>query len=250
MNKHIFENYAINWEELLSKPNLDSMLKAASKQSKTAEALARVDPRAYAKSQFPDEVDCPMYFGLFVEWLAEKYITEFCYDYNIQAIRMTAEIGSLTKDLGVDGQGVCITSQKGSLMTRTRRAPVTGSSVFLQVKGTLNKSKLYQANDGSRLTNFMTNAMTTAGMRGQFYQARYVLFTTGQGLHHSLEEMSNGYIEVINHALISKKINGNTVFLNKLRESVGLTSLPIEAPLLDAEAVYIQEQNDKEVIDV
>jgi hypothetical protein len=89
--------------------------------------------------------------------------------------------------------------------------------------------------------------MSSAIRDGHAYTARYVLFTSGKGLHYKLDNNSNGMLEVIGFNEISKLIDGNVAFLNKLRVMVGLKQRPLPDPPLDAEAQFnVMLNNEKE----
>lgn len=154
MKQHVFTARCIDFEPILKEANLKKMLKVVFEQSKTEEARKRVDFTNY-KDYDVDEF-CPIYFGMFVEWLAWHFLNHYGHVFNIQGLEMTSSIGSSEKDYGVDGRGLCI---KDQLLTSTGRKSVNGSPVYVQVKGTMNSNKEYQANDGSRLPNFATNAI-------------------------------------------------------------------------------------------
>ena len=235
MKTHIFSNICINFDELLKEANLDKMLKAAYKQSKTEEAKKRTDVGNY-KDYDTNEWN-PKYFGMFSEWLCWHYLNHFGYEYNIHSTEMTDSVDGNTEDYGIDGVGLSI---KRQLLQKTARCAQANSPVYIQVKGTMNKTKIYLANDGSRIPNFGLNAMSEAIKTGRPQQARYIVFTTGQGSHYTLEDkMANGLFEVIGYNEISKRIKNNTVFLNRLRASVNLAEFPITLAPLDPVSAQI-----------
>jgi hypothetical protein len=230
IKKHIFVNLCVDFDELLKEADIDKMLKEAAKQSKTEEAKIRASFSTY-KDYAVDE-QCPMYFGMFTEWLAWHFLNHYGHLFNVQNMEMTASVGTANADYGIDGQGMSVKIQK---MASSGRQAVSCSPVYLQVKGTLNKTKLYAPNDGSRLTNFSTYAMSSAIKSGYAYQSRYIIFTTGAGIHYTLDAMSNNMFEVIDYKKIKTLLNNDTVFLNKLRESVGLVKFPVKPSQVDAE---------------
>lgn len=240
MKQHVFTARCIDFEPILAQADLRKMLKLVFEQSRTEEARRRVDFANY-KDYDADEF-CPIYFGMFVEWLAWHFLNHYGHVFNVQAVEMTASIGSAEKDYGVDGRGLSV---KDQLMNSTGRKCVNGSPVYVQVKGTMNSRKEYQANDGSRLTNFATNAMSDAIRGGYAYQARYILFTTGQGIHFSLDEMTNKMFEIVNFKVVRRLMDKDTSFLNRLRTSVGLVPLPLPSADPDPEAQFIQNLTKK-----
>ena len=239
MKSHIFSNICTDFEPVLKEANLDKMLKAVYKQSKTEEAKKRIDIANY-KDYDTDKWD-PKYFGMFVEWLCWHYLNHFGHLYNIQATEMVDSVDSNSEDYGIDGMGLSI---KRQLFQSSARCAQAGSPVYIQVKGTMNKTKVYKANDGSRIPNFGLNAMSEAIKTGRPQQARYIVFITGKELHYTLEsKMANGLFEVIAYNEISKRIKNNTVFLNRLRASVNLPEHPVElAPMDPISAAIIAEK--------
>lgn len=235
MKQHIFTARCIDFEPILADASIKKMLKVVFTQSKTEEARKRVDFANY-KDYDTDEF-CPIYFGMFAEWLAWHFLNHYGHVFNVQGVEMTASIGSSEKDYGIDGRGLCV---KDQLLTSTGRKCTNGSPVYVQVKGTMNSNKEYQANDGSRLTNFATNSMSDAIRAGYAYQARYILFTTGKGIHFSLDEMTNKMFEIINFKIIKRLMDKDIDFLNRLRISVGLTPFPLTLSTIDPEAQFIR----------
>lgn len=233
MSKHIFENVCLDFAPILAIPNIKNMLKEVEKQAKTEEAKKRTDFPHY-KDYGQDEWS-PVYFGLFVEWFAEQFLNHFGHVYNIFNVHMMNVEGDVSEDLGVDGMGLTMNDKdvRGSAV----KAPRHGD-VYIQVKGTLNFQKKHTPNDGSRLPNFTTNAMSSAIISGKAYQSRYILFTTADGIHYTLKKMWNGMVEVIGIDQIQKLVNNNIQFLNILRTKVGLPELDIPLLSMDPEAVY------------
>lgn len=238
MKTHIFTNHCINFEELLNKTTLEEMLEVVVEQAKTDEAKQRMDLANWMN--YKEEDWCPAYFGMFVEWLAQHWLNYFGpTDWNIHGVDMGNSVGNNDEDYGIDGTAYSIKVQR---MASTGRIAQPGSPVFLQVKGSTNKHKKHSPNDGSRLPNFCTNAMSTAIVGGHALQTRYVLFTTAAGISHTMEKMCMRLIEVIAYEDISKKMDNNPVFLNMLREAVGLDKIPVPAAKIDADAALIWEE--------
>jgi hypothetical protein len=233
MAKHIFENYCVDFEPLLSEANFKKMVKAAGKQSTEQEAKVRADFLHY--KEYGKKDSCPMYFGLWFEWFSAIFLNHYGQIWNLRDVTMLNEVGSAEEDGGTDGNGFSMIEKKFNQKTRITKA---GSPCYLQVKATDNPLKEFKTNDGSRLANFMMNAMSTAIATGAAYHARFIVITSGKGLHYKLDNNSNKMMEVINFDQISKLVDGNVAFLNKLRESVGLVALPLPPAELDAEAAF------------
>jgi hypothetical protein len=237
MKIHTFINYCINFEELLTEPTLKGMLKIAKKQSITEEAKKKVDLANY--KDYNQNESCPAYIGLFGEWLCWHFLNHYGHLWKVAEIEMTDSIDNAVADYGIDGTGVTTYDQ---LLKTTHRKATKGSPVYIQVKTTFNSAKEYSPNDGSRIPNFGLNALSNALLAGKSYQARYILFTTGKGLHYTLEKMSNGIIEVINYKTIHKLMDNDVVFLNRLRNSVGISEIPFSDSECDPEFRMIQQE--------
>jgi hypothetical protein len=197
----------------------------------------RVDFDNY--KDYGSDQSCPTYFGMCVEWLAGHFLNHYGHLFNIKEVHMNDCEDNTTEDYGIDGIGVSV---KEKMDPRTGRKILKGSPVYIQVKGTLNKTKEHKPNDGSRLPNFGMNAISSAIIEGKAYQARYIVFTTGAGLHYSLDKMSNNLLEVIGYRKIKALINDDMVFLNILRNSVGLITFPSLSSNVDAEYAIIQKE--------
>ena len=188
---------------------------------------------------YGQDQSCPIYFGMFTEWLAWHFFNHYGRLFNVEGCEMMASEGNLEQDLGTDGR---MRSIKRQLMSKTFRKAEKGSPVYLQVKGTMNKTKVYTANDGSRLPNFGTNAMSDAIKTGYAFQARYIVFTTGDSIHYTLDSMSNGMLEIVCYKDIKACIDMDWVFLNRLRSSVGLTEVAMGPCDIDPEAAMIRAE--------
>lgn len=234
--KHIFENVCIDFNEILKDTDFKRMIRVVAKQSKTTEAKLRTDLGNY--KNYGEDENSPMYFGLFAEWYAQEFLNYFgslpCF--NIANVQMYNAVGSSNIDNGVDGDAITMSDKKSN--NKSSVAIKQGGKVYIQVKGTLNFSKEHMANDGSRLPNFTTNAMSSAIKNGTAYSTRYILFTTGIGVHYRLKQMWNDMVEIISINEIEQLAKKNVLFLNVLRERVGLEPLPILTASLDAEAAF------------
>ncbi len=231
-NTHSFNLRCIDFAAILRHTTLDDMLKEVHEQSKSEEAKIRVDVANY--KDYGTDQWCPLYFGMFSEWLACHFLNHYGRLWNVQSITMTDSVGSTHEDYGIDGMGFSIDRKEDKA---SGRIIVPNSPVYLQVKGTLNPRKEYSPNDGSRLPNFGCNAMATALKTGYAYQSRFLLFTTGKGISYTLDKMFMGLIEVIARKQISKLMDNNAVFLNQMRVSVGLPPVPIASSAPDSEFV-------------
>lgn len=229
---HIFKYRCVDWEEILSQPTLNKMLKTAHKQSKRLDAKQAVDFVNADRYEISEE--CPVYFGMFVEWFAEIYLNYYGDRYNVHNVKMADAEEEFVEDYGIDGEALSIYEQD----IAAGREAKPNAPVYIQVKGTLNSKKIYYANDGSRITNFGTTAMIRAVAERRAYQTRLILFTTGAGVYYTLKDkMFAGFLEVIAYQDIKPRVDNNLIFLNHMRESVGLSPLPYVLPEKDDEEI-------------
>ncbi len=238
---HKFKGLCLDWEYVLAKPTVNDYLRRLHRQGQSEDAQKLVQPY---KDYSLDVLEySPMYFGMGVEILAEAYLKFYGgVHHAVTDIEMASQDGKPEVDLGVDGRARTICEYP---LKKTRRIARSNSPVYLQVKGTLNSAKVYKANDGSRLTNFVSNATTHATKSGQAYQARYLLFTTGAGIHHVLDAMTNGFIEVIDYKKIKQLTRKDHVFWSAFREAVGLAPLALDAVTLDPDYIAVSQRLDE-----
>jgi hypothetical protein len=234
MKKHIFENICIDFEQILSEPNIKTVLNAVRKQAESEEAIRRTNIASYKDILKEDSPWSPKYFGLFVEWLAQEFLNFYGGFFNLYDCQMIDSEGSSERDIGIDGTAVA-TCDRTNAKVKTIKSSL-GTPIYIQVKGTLNHRKEFSPNDGSRLPNFYTAAMSRAIQEGHAYKARYLIFTTGAGLHYTLENMSHCIAEVIHFGHIRKFFDDDYLFLNKLRIKVGLEPINIDPVDIDEEA--------------
>jgi hypothetical protein len=239
--EHRFKDLCVNWDELLARPSVSDFMRAAHSQGLTDAAQRIVQP--YKDYDHLDPTSpSPMYFGMCAEVLCEAFLRNFGRNYNLQNIVMGDRNGVMYKDLGVDAWANSVKEERN----KANRRPLAGSKIYVQVKGTLNHSKIYSANDGSRLNNFMSNALSSSIAEGQAYQARYVLFTTGKGIHYTLDEATHGFIETISYNDINKLTKNNYDFWNEWRHEVGLAPTVLPPLSEDADSIYNTRLNDRD----
>lgn len=180
----------------------------------------------YDDIEFTGALKAPRYFGAGVEALAETFFEVFGSEYNVQGYSSQDSVEVDVEDTGYDA--VAYTSKQKNYGKQIRKICQPGNHVYIQVKGTLNPTKEFMTNDGSRIMNFYANAQGRSRMMGEAYKARFMLFTTGKGLHYKLEANTFDEIEVINFSMIDKKINGDPFFWNAFFVKMGLPAIPIE----------------------
>ena len=160
MTTPVFQDLCIDFNALLQTPCLKTMLNVAQEQSTTNEAKLKTDPISYEEYSVENTQECPLYFGMFVEWLSQHFLNQFGSYWNIEGVTMVTDTSNSTEDVGVDGNG--ITPSKITKYQNSSKKPKPNAHVFIQVKGTVNPSKVYKPNDGSRLGNFFAAAQHEA----------------------------------------------------------------------------------------
>jgi hypothetical protein len=178
--------------------------------------------------EFIGKIKAPRYFGAGVEALAETFFEVFGSEFNLQGYKSQDSIDVDLEDTGYDA--VAYTAKEKKYGKKIRKICQPGNHIYVQIKGVLNPTKEFMTNDGSRIMNFYANAQGRARMMGEAYKARFVLFTTGKGLHYKLENNTFQEIEVINFNTIEKRINGNPFFWNALFNKLSLPEIVIEFP--------------------
>lgn len=232
---HSFGKQAPHRDQLLAKNTLRDFVKTARKLSETKEAI-----KVYEVGNYKDSIDIngnvisgswsPHYFGAAVEFLCETYFEVFGAEYNLGNVRSTDSYEDAETDTGVDHYAESLTHKKLKGAQNYRRAEPM-SPVYIQTKGTMDPRKEFTTNDGARLPNFYMNAQSQALEEGAAYTARYILFTTGKGLHYKLDANSGGLTEVIAFNDIKKRVDGNTTFWNALRKKAKVSQQKTEAPV-------------------
>lgn len=227
MTTPLFQDLCINFDEILQQPCLKTMLNIAHKQSTTNEAKLKTDPLNYKEHDIENTQECPLYFGLFTEWLCQHFLNQFGSYWNIESVNMVTDTTNSTRDVGIDGNGIT----PGKITKYVGKKPKPNAHVFIQVKGSLNPKKIYKPNDGSRLGNFFAAAQHEAKRMQQSYTARYLVIHTGSKLNHWFKNFAD--YEEINFKDISGKMDGSWTFLNKLRAECGLELLTLPGIELD-----------------
>lgn len=200
------------------------------KQSNRDEALVPYRERVRLEDlddddEFVGALKAPRYFGAGFEAFSETFLRTFAHDYNLAEVISQDSVGEDVEDTGYDISAVSAKEKlyRGVINKRAN----TGSPVYIQVKGTLNPTRLFTTNDGSRIMNFYGNAQGQARSVGMAYQARYLLITSAKGLHYKLEANTQKDIEVINFSAIDRRVKNNPIFWNAFRDNLGLTLLPL-----------------------
>lgn len=248
---HSWFAYCINPDAFHDVRTLRKFIQTLTKQSNTAESLIPYRENLRLE-RYDEEVDgestsklkSPRYFGAGVEAFAETFFEQHGYEYNMQAYRSQDSVDEDLEDTGYDA--IACTAKEKKYNFEIKKISKPGNHIYIQVKGTLNPNKEFMTNDGSRIMNFYGNAQGKARKMGEAYTARFMLFTTGKGLHHKLEKNTQSEIEVINYNMISKKIDNNPFFWNAFFSKLGLSEIPVAYPK-DPEFVSVEHQLDNTV---
>jgi hypothetical protein len=236
---HSFAKYCIDPASLVEKETLSGFLSVLKKQSNKDDALI---PYHDTISTSDDNViiKAPRYYGAGGEFLAETFLDVFGSEYNLCSIQSYDDEEKTRIDGGVDldARSVKVKIYKEYLNTKAQ----AGSPIYIQVKTTNNSTKIYTTNDGSNIMNFFGHAQALARAQGCSLSARYILFTTGKGIGLQLEQNTLKMIQVISHNDITRRVDNNRVFWNKMRERFGLPILDMPAPPMDPEYKSILEE--------
>lgn len=243
---HSFAKLAPHRAELLQSNKLKDFVKMARKLSETKEGI-----KAYETGHYKDMLNTdgsviagswsPHYFGGAIEFLAETYFEVFGAEYNMIDVASVEDFDNNGQDTGVDHYAVSLRNQ--AFGRNSNRAAKAMAPVFIQTKGTLDARKEFKTNDGARLPNFYMNAFSQARKGGHAYSARFILFTTGKGIHYILDDNSGNCTEVVAFKEISKHVDDNVVFWNALRKKAKVKIQKYTAPS-DAEAVLNVQTNN------
>ena len=230
---HSFSKYCFDPSPLVEKETLKGFMDALLKQSNKDEALVPYHDKAPSEDEDLKTIKAPMYYGAGGELLSECFFEIFGGDFNLTGIRSYNSVDVAKADGGVDQDALSIKDKtyKERLNTKSR----AGSPIYIQVKTTINPTKEFFTNDGSRIMNFYGHAQGLARAQGASYSARYILFTTGDKLNYVLDNNTFKMIEVINFKKIKSRVDGNRVFWNRMREKFGLPLLAYDAAPMDPE---------------
>lgn len=231
---HSFGKFCLDKDSLVTKETLKGFMDALLKQSNKDEALIPYHDQLSIEDDNSKAIKAPRYFGAGGEFLSECFFEVYGSDYNLTGIVSYDDEEVARTDSGVDQEA---RSRKLKIYTnRLNTKALPNSPVYIQVKTTINPTTVFTTNDGSRIMNFFGHAQGLARAHATSYNARYILFTTGKELHWVLEKNTFGLIEVINFKDIKKRVDGDRVFWNRMREKFGLATLDL--PLAPADPEY------------
>ena len=241
---HSFGKFCIDPAALVAKQTLAGFMAALTKQSNTKDALIpyREDTKDVDDSAV---LKAPSYFGAGGEFLCEAFFEIYGHFYNAHGIYSYDDEQCAEIDGGIDHLAYSIKKAIYSKRCNTQVQP--GSPIYIQTKTVVDPTRVFKTNDGSRLMNFFGHAQAKARAEGLSYQARYILFTTGDRLHHILDENTFGMIEVINYKAIKKRIDNDQIFWNHVREKFGLDALDVAMPSQDAEYKSILIESEETI---
>jgi hypothetical protein len=229
---HSFAKFCIDPEPLFQKETLAGYLTALKKQSNLDRALIPYH------DQLPEDdegqvIKAPRYFGAGGEFLYETFFECYGSDYNLCGIESYDDEEKTRNDGGVDFDARSRKLKIYKEYLNTKAAP--GTPIFIQGKTSINPMKIYTTNDGSRIMNFFGHAQALARAQGCSLSARYILITTGKGIGLQLEQNTLKMIQVIAYNDIKKRVDGDRIFWNKMRERFGFQALDLPPAPMDPE---------------
>jgi hypothetical protein len=243
---HSWYKYCVDANVFNEVVTLRKFIEVLRKQSNSDEAIIPyredVSLSSYDEDgEFVGKIKAPRYFGAGVEALAETFFEVFGSEYNLAGYKSQDSVDEDLEDTGYDAIAYTAKEKRYDKGTEVKKISQPGNRVYVQVKGVLNPTKEFTTNDGSRIMNFYGNAQGHCRMIGEAYGARFMLFTTGKGLHYKLAKNTRNEIEIVNYSAIERKINNNPFFWNALYTKLGLPESQIVGPK-DPEFVCIEEQ--------
>jgi len=225
---HSFYKFVNDPEALVRDQTLKGFNRELAKQANTDEAVQKyqvLNPVSLDE-EYTGKFRSPLYYGAGVELLAHVYFDFFGSVYNLVQVTSMDDWENPQRDTGSDQHAFSMQKKK---YHKQKVISQPGSPVRIQVKGGLNPTKKHTTNDGSRIPNFIMNALAEACATQTAYQMRLILFTLGHGLHYVLDNNSYSKLEIVNHNEIKRKIDNNPFFWNKMRESFGLPLIDIKS---------------------
>ena len=203
-NRHRFPQHCIDLDALIQGRTLESYLRALANQAND-EAATRTYLNGVCGtdvSEHRESYASPEYFGEGGEFLRHCFFDFFGSRFCLRDIwSVNARSGVIQRDRGWDGGAVTSKSH------RNHDWASKGDPVYIQDKTTRNFSKLYETNDGSRIMNFVGAAAMDAIVQGHAQKARFILWTTGKGLHYILEQNVGERLEVVGYEAISNLVD-------------------------------------------
>lgn len=240
---HSFAKFCIDPESLVEKETLSGFLTALKKQSNLDQAAVPYHDQTTANED-GQIIKAPRYYGAGGEFLAEVFFDVFGLEFNLCGVESYDDEEKTRNDGGVDLEARSVKLQIYKQYLNTKAQP--GSPVYIQVKTTNNSTKVYTTNDGSNIMNFFGHSQALARAQGCSLSSRYILFTTGKGIGWQLENNTMKLIQVIAYNDIKRRVDGNRVFWNKMRERFGLPTLGLPPPPMDPEYKAILAEIDAE----
>lgn len=214
-NKHGFRKYCLDSDALVEGQTLRTYVRELGAQARLDEAAEVCHDRIHGKHASDREYSeqkykSPIYFGEGGEFLRHCYFDFFGYEYDLKEVwSVNADDGAIPKDLGWDGGAV----------TTDGRHPV-----YFQDKTTEVHDKDYKMNDGSRVMNFAGSAAmhAIANENVDAERARFILWTTANGLDRSLLDRLHGKVEVVACESIAERVDGCESFWIKVARELSM----------------------------
>lgn len=203
-NRHRFPQHCVDSDALTKGRTIEAYVHALASQAddeRASHAYLR-DIRGTDVSEHRGCYASPEYFGDGGEFLRHCFFDFFGSHFCLEDVwSVNADSGILDKDRGWDGGAV--TSQSSSKHAWAGE----GDPVYIQDKTTEDFSRTYMTNDNSRIMNFVGAAAVDAIVKEHAQRSRFIVWTTGTGLHPVLDQNIGGRVEVVGYGKITQLAN-------------------------------------------
>ena len=197
-NRHRFSRHCVDPCALTLGRTVEAYIHELDTQSATRQA-GDAYYECMRKKKNSEVSSSSFYFGDGGEFLRHCFLDFFGSHFSLREVwSVNADDGVLDEDIGWDG---------GATTSCDHMWAQEGGPVYIQDKTTRDFDKFFKINDGSKIMNFVGSAAMDAISREKGQQARFILWTTGRGVHHSLERSTAGRVEVIGYERITKLAN-------------------------------------------
>ena len=210
-NRHRFPRHCVDPDALTRGRTVEAYIHELDKQSATTQAGDAYHEHMRKKIN-SEESSSSFYFGDGGEFLRHCFLDFFGSHFSLREVwSVNADDGILDEDIGWDG---------GATTSCNHMWAQEGDPIYIQDKTTRDFDKFFKINDGSRIMNFVGSAAMDAISHKTGQKARFILWTTGQGFHHTLERSTAGRVEVISYEKITKLANNCEDFWQSTAEAL------------------------------
>ena len=209
-NQHRFPRYCIDPDALTKGRTLEAYVHYLGEQANDQRAAHAYlnDIRGNEISSSLGAYKSPSYFGDGGEFLRHCFFNFFGSHFYLRDVwSVNGDDGILCRDMGWDG---------GAVTSKEFNWARSGSPVYIQDKTTHDFEKVYRTNDRSRIMNFVASAAMDAIVQGTAHEARFILWTTGKGIHSVLDRNTARRIEVVGYDKVTDLVNDHDEFWNSV----------------------------------